>query len=86
MWWNDSTVPHKSHFGHVRYAIIPPPPLVPVLTEEQRRQYMASTFEREAAAFRPLPYEKGVWAGVEFLVDFELKNFSLRVDNRSSAW
>lgn len=87
-WWNESHVPYASSFGHVRYAIIPAPPIPrdqrePVMTPEERRIYLVNTFEENAKAYRPVRYEKGVWVGVEVYIDFGLKNFSVRVDNET---
>lgn len=82
-WWNESYFPHKSSFGHVRYAIMPAPE-TPELTLEEKRLYTATTFEANAKTYRPLRYEKGVWAGVEVSVDFDLKRFSVRVDDDTS--
>ena len=51
---------------------------------EESRRYTATTFEANAKQYKPVWYEKGVWAGVEVSVDFGKMNFSVRVDNDTS--
>ena len=68
----------------MRFAIIPASPENSRLTVEELRLYTSSTFEANAAAYRPMRYEMGVWLGVEVRIDFATKNFSVRVEDQTS--